>query len=76
MSDVSPATGIRRNTSATDPEGGLFRAVPEADAAEERQQVVDDSAAAMERLRLPFDVNPADAMEQQQAVPYDEDDYR
>lgn len=76
MTDASPTTGARRNTAATDPEGGLFRSVPEADAIEENQPVVDDSAEAMERHRLPFDVNPADAMEQQQVVPYDEDDYR
>lgn len=76
MTDASPTTGASRSTAATDPEGGLFRSIPEADAIEERQQVVDDSAAAMERHRLPFDVNVADAVEQQQPIPYDEDEYR
>jgi hypothetical protein len=38
--------------------------------------VPDDSRDAMRRLRLPFDANPADVLEQQQTVPFDEDEYR
>jgi hypothetical protein len=58
------------------PSAGLFSDVPEADADEQRRLVVDDSAAAMERLRMPFEVNPADAIEQMQTVPLGEDEYR
>jgi hypothetical protein len=54
----------------------LFSDVPEADEAEQRRLVVDDSAAALERLRVPFEVDPADAFEQSRAVPLGEDDYR
>jgi hypothetical protein len=42
----------------------LFSERPEADAAEQRRPVVDDSPATMRRLRTPFDVDPADALDQ------------
>ncbi len=48
--------------------------VPEADAREQRQSVV--GWAAGEPTPIPFDVDPADAAEQQRVVEYDEDDYR
>jgi hypothetical protein len=54
----------------------LFSDVPEADEAEQHRLVVDDSAAALERLRVPFEVDPADAFDQSRAVPLGEDDYR
>jgi hypothetical protein len=54
----------------------LFSELPEADAAEQRRPVVDDSAAAMRRLRIPFEADPADALDQLRTVPLDEDEYR
>jgi hypothetical protein len=54
----------------------LFSEVPEADAADQRRPVVDDSAATMHRLRTPFDADVADALDQLQTVPLDEDEYR
>ncbi|MGC9667829.1 hypothetical protein ACNTMW_14900 [Planosporangium sp. 12N6] len=51
----------------------LFSEVPEADAAEQWRMAVDDSASAMERLRLPFEVDHADAMDQSRVVPAGDD---
>jgi dihydrolipoamide dehydrogenase len=49
---------------------------PEGDAIEQRQEVVADENAAGPRREVPFDVNEADAAEQQVAVGFDDDDYR
>jgi hypothetical protein len=62
--------------SAVQASAGLFSHASEADAAEQRRPVVDDSAAAMERLRVPFEADPVDAMDQLREVPIEEDDYR
>jgi hypothetical protein len=62
--------------SDTAPSARLFSELPEVDAAELRRPVVDDSAAAMQRLRIPFDADPADALDQSRSVPLDEDEYR
>ncbi|HEV7898459.1 MAG TPA: hypothetical protein VGP31_11510 [Planosporangium sp.] len=51
----------------------LFSEVPEADAAEQWRTAVDDSPRAMERLRLPFDADPADVMDQSRVVPLDDE---
>jgi hypothetical protein len=53
----------------------LFSEVPEADAAEQWRMVVDESASAMERLRVPFDADPADALDQSRVVPLHDDEY-
>jgi len=47
---------------------------PEADAVEQRQEVVERDTG--EPPSFPDDVDPADAAEQQRVVTYDEDDYR
>ncbi|MGH9032820.1 MAG: hypothetical protein ACRDZV_11900 [Acidimicrobiia bacterium] len=47
---------------------------PEADAVEQRQDVVDHEPDQPQSV--PDDVNPADAVEQRRAVGYDDDDYR
>jgi pyruvate/2-oxoglutarate dehydrogenase complex dihydrolipoamide dehydrogenase (E3) component len=49
---------------------------PEDDAIEQHQEVVADEAAAGARREVPFDVNEADAAEQERAVGFDDDDYR
>ena len=49
---------------------------PEGDAIEQRQELVADENAAGARREVPFDVNEADAAEQQVAVGFDDDDYR
>jgi hypothetical protein len=46
---------------------------PEADAVEQHRSV---RAGEERRERLPFDVDPADAAEQDRVVELDEDDYR
>jgi len=49
---------------------------PEDDAIEQRQEVIADEAVASPRREVPFDVNEADAAEQERAVGFDDDDYR
>ena len=47
---------------------------PEGDAIEQHQEVIEDETAA--RREVPFDVNEADAAEQERAVGFDDDEYR
>ena len=47
---------------------------PEDDAIEQHQEVIEDETAA--RREVPFDVNEADAAEQERAVGFDDDEYR
>ena len=54
----------------------LFRPPHDRHEDEQSTSVPDDSREAMRRLRLPFDTNPADVLEQHHPVPYDEDEYR
>jgi pyruvate/2-oxoglutarate dehydrogenase complex dihydrolipoamide dehydrogenase (E3) component len=49
---------------------------PEDDAIEQHQELVPDETMAGVRREVPFDVNEADAAEQDRAVGYDDDDYR
>jgi dihydrolipoamide dehydrogenase len=49
---------------------------PEGDAIEQHQEVIPDEAVASPRREVPFDVNEADAAEQERAVGFDDDDYR
>jgi hypothetical protein len=58
-----------------DDSNALFRNSSDAPA-DDRAGTFDGSEEAMRRLRFPFEVNPADVVEQQQEVADDEDDYR
>ena len=49
---------------------------PEGDAFEQHQEVVADETVTGVRHEIPFDVNEADAAEQERAVGFDDDDYR
>jgi len=49
---------------------------PEGDAIEQHQEVIADDEVASARREVPFDVNEADAAEQERAVGFDDDDYR
>jgi hypothetical protein len=51
---------------------------PEDDAIEQHQELVEDEDAPVTRRRrsVPFDVNEADAAEQDRSVGFDDDDYR
>jgi len=49
---------------------------PEDDALEQHQELVADEATTAVRHEVPFDVNEADAAEQERAVGFDDDDYR
>jgi hypothetical protein len=49
---------------------------PEDDAIEQHQEVVADETVPAARHEVPFDVNEADAAEQERAIGFDDDDYR
>ena len=49
---------------------------PEGDAYEQQQEVVADENVTAGPREVPFDVNEADAAEQERAVGFDDDDYR
>jgi len=49
---------------------------PEGDAIEQHQEVIADEAVVSAHREVPFDVNEADAAEQERAVGFDDDDYR
>ena len=49
---------------------------PEGDAYEQQQEVVADENETVGRREVPFDVDEADAAEQERAVGFDDDDYR
>jgi pyruvate/2-oxoglutarate dehydrogenase complex dihydrolipoamide dehydrogenase (E3) component len=49
---------------------------PEGDAIEQHQEVIEDETTTGARREVPFDVNEADAAEQERAVGFDDDDYR
>jgi dihydrolipoamide dehydrogenase len=48
----------------------------EGDAIEQHQEVIEDENATSTRQEIPFDVNEADAAEQERDVGFDDDDYR
>ena len=49
---------------------------PEDDAIEQHQELVPDETVVSVRREVPFDVNEADAADQERAVGFDDDDYR
>jgi len=49
---------------------------PEGDAFEQHQELIADETVTGSRREVPFDVNEADAAEQERAVGFDDDDYR
>ena len=49
---------------------------PEDDAIEQQQEVIEDETVTGARREVPFDVDEADAAEQERAVGFDDDDYR
>ena len=49
---------------------------PEGDAIEQHQEVIADETVTGARHELPFDVDEADAAEQERAIGFDDDDYR
>jgi hypothetical protein len=60
----------------TDDGDALFRPPRDRHEAEQPALGPDASPQAMQRLRLPFDADPADVLEQQHTVFFDEDEYR
>jgi len=49
---------------------------PEGDAIEQHQELIPDETVVSARREVPFDVNEADAADQERAVGFDDDDYR
>jgi pyruvate/2-oxoglutarate dehydrogenase complex dihydrolipoamide dehydrogenase (E3) component len=75
--------GAQSTAGTADKQGRGFGSVseldletPEDDAIEQRQEVVTDENAGGIRREVPFEVNEADAVEQELAVGFDDDDYR
>jgi hypothetical protein len=62
LSDVSSDPSNDRPVGGAVGGGDLFRAATKAEGPDEDRPVVDDSQAAMERLRMPFDVSRPDRM--------------
>ncbi len=60
----------------TGPLSELDMETPEDDALEQHQEVIVDETETGARREVPFDVNEADAAEQERAVGFDDDDYR
>ena len=60
----------------TGPLSELDMETPEDDAIEQHQEVVPDETETGARREVPFDVDEADAAEQERAVGFDDDDYR
>jgi len=54
----------------------LFRHPPDEQVDDDASSVFDGGREAMRRLRFPFEANPADVVEQDQAVPLEDDEYR
>ena len=60
----------------TGPLSELDMETPEDDAIEQHQEVIEDETETGARREVPFDVDEADAAEQERAVGFDDDDYR
>jgi dihydrolipoamide dehydrogenase len=60
----------------TGPLSELDMETPEDDALEQHQEVIETETETGARREVPFDVDEADAAEQERAVGYDDDDYR
>jgi len=65
-----------RKEKGIGPLSELDMETPEGDAVEQHQEVVADETVTGLRRELPYDVNEADAAEQDRAVGFDDDDYR
>jgi pyruvate/2-oxoglutarate dehydrogenase complex dihydrolipoamide dehydrogenase (E3) component len=72
------ASAVRadQQEKGTGPLSELDMETPEGDAIEQHQEVIADEAVASVHREVPFDVNEADAAEQERAVGFDDDDYR
>ena len=70
-------TGAEHNQGkGIGPLSELDMETPEDDAYEQHQEVVADENGTVARREVPFDVDEADAAEQERAVGFDDDDYR
>ena len=65
-----------QNEKGIGPVSELDMETPEDDALEQHQDVIDDDTGTGARHEVPFDVDEADAAEQERAVGFDDDDYR
>jgi dihydrolipoamide dehydrogenase len=65
-----------QNEKGTGPLSEQGIETPEDDAIEQHQELIPDETVVGVRREVPFDVNEADAAEQERAVGFDDDDYR
>jgi pyruvate/2-oxoglutarate dehydrogenase complex dihydrolipoamide dehydrogenase (E3) component len=70
------AVGADQQEKGTGTVSELDMETPEGDAIEQHQEVIADETVISARREVPFDVNEADAAEQERAVGFDDDDYR
>jgi hypothetical protein len=68
--------GTDQKKKGAGPLSELDMETPEDDAIEQQTEVVADEAVTVARRERPFDVDEADAAEQERAVGFDDDDYR
>jgi hypothetical protein len=65
-----------QNEEGIGPLSELDMEIPEEDALEQHQEVIADETVTAAPREVPFDVDEADAAEQERAVGFDDDDYR
>ena len=65
-----------QNEKGIGPLSELDMEIPEEDALEQHQEVIADETVTAAPREVPFDVDEADAAEQERAVGFDDDDYR
>jgi len=70
------AAGPAQKEEGIGPLSELDMETPEEDAIEQRQELIEDETVIGVRREVPFDVNEADAAEQERVVGFDDDDYR
>jgi pyruvate/2-oxoglutarate dehydrogenase complex dihydrolipoamide dehydrogenase (E3) component len=70
------AAGADQQEEGIGPLSELDMETPEEDALEQRQELVEEETPVGVRREVPFDVNEADAAEQERVVGFDDDDYR
>ncbi len=70
------AAGAGQQEEGIGPLSELDMETPEDDALEQHQELIEEETPVGVRREVPFDVNEADAAEQDRVVGYDDDDYR
>jgi pyruvate/2-oxoglutarate dehydrogenase complex dihydrolipoamide dehydrogenase (E3) component len=70
------AAGAGQQEEGIEPLSELDMETPEDDALEQHRELIEEETPVGVRREVPFDVNEADAAEQERVVGFDDDDYR